>query len=333
MAVLPTFQPESRPGSTGAAAINSLGATQQYFSGQQSMMERASHRRMSEESHALQMHQAELLRPVLEAKAKADEADAGAKLAAVRRTEEMRAKAAGIADQARGGFNDLMLIEDPEAREQAAFEWIGRYGQLASVKEYEGEWNSMMTAIGKVQLNASGIRTLTAKTEAEKDVLRERSLVATAAEKELIKARGEQQIEVAKVRATVPPRNEFMGIMSALTQAKADGDTEAEEFFRGRLARLSHIPASRRLEIESLLDLKRAAEEAGDEEAAAVYEDRIAKVNTIVIDPMKQAIATRIGGGPAPAKPPAKQAAPSAPKEPAKMSDAELESFMFGPKK
>lgn len=326
----PVFQPAGPPGSTAATAQRSLGTSQRYFDTQQSMMERASRQRMDEETHRIRMEQASILKPVAEAKAKADLAEANAHLVGVQQSEDMRNAANLLAPAARKAFDDLMVLADPEAREQAAFEWIGKYGQLANIKTFSEEWSSKKDIVAKIHLDASTLRNLNAKTNAEKELIAARG---TEAEK-VANIRSNTSVETAHIRAS-GQSPESVKLREAAAAARESGDEEGAMFYESILKKKGHIAEPRKLEIERLRELRAAAEDAGDVAGAKEYSDRIAKLNTIVIDPAKQAIANVITGGSGTKPPPASATPAPAPaaKPPSKMTDAELESFMFGPKK
>ncbi len=335
----PVFQPAGAPGSTAATAQRSLGASQRYFEGQQSMMERASRQRMEEEAHRVRMEQTAILRPVAEAKAKADIAEANAHLVGVQQSEDMRNAANQLAPAARKAFDEMMVLADPEMREQAAFEWIGKYGQLANVGAFKDEWSAKKDIVAKIHVDASTLRNLNAKTAAEKELIAARG---TEAEK-VAGIRSETSVETAKIRAA-GQSPEAVKLREAAAAARANNDEEGAKFYEAILTKKGHIAEPKKLEIERLRELRAAAEDAGDAAGAKEYTDRIAKLTTIVLDPTKQAIANVITGGgsatpkPAPAASPAPKPAPApAPvptvKPASQMSDEELASFMFDQKK
>lgn len=285
-----------------------------------SMMERAQRLRMDRERHQQQMADNKLFQPLKEAKAKADLADANAHLDAVTATEQTRGRIADVLPQARREFDDILTLADPDAREAASFQWMGKYGQLDNVAAIAPEWQGKKGILGKMVQESMGIRTREAQTQAQK---------------ELISARGEVAEKVAGLRASTRGSTpEIIRLTDAMKAAEEDGDEETASFYKARIKRISNFAPQQKFEVEKLIELKRAADAGGDTEASAVYADRLKKITQQVTDPVKQAIADKVNGttAPTPGVVPAKPAAQTAPaaNPPAKMSDEELSNFMFG---
>lgn len=309
MSVQPQFMPANAPGSAVASGLDALNSARSY-------MDRVSQNRRAEEVHKIKMRETAILMPVIQAKARAEEARANAEVSGLVQTEQSRAWANEILPQSRQEFDSILQIPVVEDREQAAIEYAGKYSQLANIKELSGEMRAKLEIVASIISDAQGLRRLKEQSQAR---LNE------------IDALGRAKVAEIGARNANPARNEFMSLMQGLSEAKTAGDAEAETFYRDRLNKLSYISPARKQKVEALLELRRQAEEDWDDEAVLVYNRAIEKETTITTDPVKAAIASKIQGSaatPAPATP--RPAAVVQPKASNEMSDEELEAFMLG---
>lgn len=316
----------------GQGAGNIIGALNSGIGTSASLMERAQARqvreqqmRINEEENDRRRQEFEVLAPAVRAKALADLKKVEVDVKGYEQAELARTSAMTMLPTARAIFDDLMNLEDPDMRSTAALQWVGQYGHLGNIAEFENEFNSKKDIAAKLYTEASALRTM--------------------------KLKSEQELEEARIRgenaksSTVP---EAVKLLEAADTLRAAGNIEGAKALEAIVGKKGHIAEPRRLELERLRELRNAAEEAGDTLGAEEYNARIAKLNTVTVDPMKQAVANYMNrsGSPAqetaPARAPAtSQAAtpaaapakPQAPRNPAQMSDSDLESFMFGPKK
>lgn len=96
------------------------------------LMQRAAQSRRQEELYALE-------RPVLEANAAAQVAEAKLRYDSVVRNEASRAQALSLYNKAADDFDFINTVTDDRVRANLSREWLGRYAQLANVKELKGE--------------------------------------------------------------------------------------------------------------------------------------------------------------------------------------------------
>lgn len=293
-----------------------------------SMMDRASRRRMAEETHAMQMQQEEILRPVREAKANADIEAAKAHIIGLKQTEDASAAVNAIVPQARADFDEMLQLADPDFREQAAYEWIGKYGQIANVKTFAGEWGAKKDIVAKIHQDASTLRMLSLKTETEKEAIAARGETATGVA--TIRADATRDAAMTRAHGATP---EAVKLREAVTQARDSGDEQGAADFEAILKKRGFIPDQKKLKLEKLRELRQLAKDDGDTDGVKEYSDAIAKEVALTVDPIKQKVASMIPGGDArnPATPSPSPA--PAPKAPAPMTPTELNNFFFGPKK
>lgn len=251
MATEAQFRPAQAPGAITAASR--AGMVDGF-----SMMDRAQIMRLRQQEEARRQAHDNIMRPVTEAKAKADIATAAVHLDGLRRAEETRTAMTSLLPAAREHFDNLMLLENPEDREMLATEWMGKYAQLDSVAEFAPEFSAKKEIIARALVEAEAVRELRRK---------------TAAEKEKIEARGEAEADI--VRATGRGMTVEQKLMRQRDSARASGDYELAAEIDEHLAKRKYIaPASKPEAYQRELD---EARQRGDQEAIALYQSMLEK--------------------------------------------------------
>ncbi|WP_404420751.1 hypothetical protein [Nibricoccus sp. IMCC34717] len=242
---------------------NPLGSTMAGAQFVESLHERNQRLRLETERQQLAQQQAEILRPALEAKAKADIATANAEIEGVRQTETARAGAMEILPTARAEFDKAMTIADPLERSNAMATWAGRYSHLSALGPLSAEFDSKSKLAAKLIEDGLHLHKIdaTVKGQIERakllsDASRFRSMPAVqklqALRDEAAQLGDQDAIDVydkaiAKATYVAPPKTDSLGTIEraqariqeeeALAQeAEATGDTEAAAFHRQQAA-------------------------------------------------------------------------------------------------
>lgn len=137
MPVLPEFSPAVPAGSL---IPNALRVADQ----SQSLMERADQQRIRDAQEERAQAQYELLRPLNEASTRANLVKAGTAYDSALRTQDLRAQAYTLYNQASSDFDHLNMIPDDRVRATLSREWIARYSPLASIAELKPEMDAKM---------------------------------------------------------------------------------------------------------------------------------------------------------------------------------------------
>jgi len=236
---------------------------------QQSMMQRASNLRQSqqmEQLRAQEIAQREALMPVVRAKAQADQISAVASIANNARMEHLRGQAAAVSKTANDEFLDVMQLADfdTKARELAGLQ--AKYQWMSLITEYKG----FIDTLNDERLKAHG----SAIADAHMDQQLEASQLGY-----------ERAIEVAKIGAgsrqavaeTTAGSRETVAETTAKARAASDA-TRAAISDENRAARvtLTKVKGLQQSAIQADKDAAKAAA-AGDDANAAVYRKHAAE--------------------------------------------------------
>lgn len=262
----PIFQPAAAPGSTATAV--------------QSYMDRASSRRMAQETHAMEMQQASVLLPVVRAKATADVAAANNQLAGMKQIEEMRAVAHGEMPGLRDEWSRASQINDPGERVKAMTSVLGRAAKYESVAEMKGEidvWKNVLASAAITQRTLEAVNTrMDAAAELEKaKATHAKELEAVRGENAQLKQESANRgkVEAAKVGAS----RGYEHLVQSYQAAVAAGDDETAALLDAQIKRRNHIaqPYSDAERIKTLDAEAKEAEKEGDVALAKSLRARI----------------------------------------------------------
>ncbi|WP_414664267.1 hypothetical protein [Horticoccus sp. 23ND18S-11] len=213
---------------------------------------------MQEEESARQQQKFQILAPAMRAKQAADIADAQTHVVGLEQTEAARAAASSVIPKARAEFDEIMQLSDPDSREQAGLEWIGRYGHLDNVQAYSKEFDAKKNVVAKMHTEATALRHLTQ---------------SIAGQKEVAKVRGDTAIEVAGTRAAAGDK--IGRYRASLEEARQAGDDEGVALYENLLQKAQASPINTAYGSEQMQRKLEAARAAGDPEETAFWEKRI----------------------------------------------------------
>ena len=173
----PVFQPAGPPGSTAATAQRSLGTSQRYFEGQQSMMERASRLRMDQETHAANQAAAErakiedaIMLPVKQSEARMHVAKVEAGVRNLARTQDLLAEFQKESQVAEEEWLSVMKIADPKSQANAALEWTGKWMKYAPLGDFSPIWNQRKEIAATFSKHAMDLRVIREKLNADTEL-------------------------------------------------------------------------------------------------------------------------------------------------------------------
>lgn len=293
------FIPSERPGDF-VSMIEGVGNTAQ------SWMTSAQNRKIQAAQEQRAQQSFDILKPVQEAKAKADIAEQLVSLDGAEQTEKARANSYGMLPTARQDFNDMMLTADPDSRVQNARDWLGKYAQLDSVKELQPEIKSYKDAIAGILTENLAMKHYdSAIAVAETGAASREAVAGTAAgsREAVAGTAAESRVEAANIRAQAasPLEKQVMSIKAA----EKAGDTESADLLREALDKKS---GGKSYELEQSISLRDEALADGDKERAQMYQDRINKIDSFAAAPINRNLPA--SGRPAAPKAPAATALP-----------------------
>lgn len=228
-----------------------------------SLMQRASQQRQAQQMEQMrqqQIEKAQVLMPVIKAKAQADLISAHSSIVTATRTEELKARAAAISPAANDEFLDVMQLADFNTKATALAGLQAKYQWMSLIPEYKGFVNT----INDERLKAHGAAVADAQMEKQLEASRiaqDRAIeVATI-------AAGSRQA----VAETAAGSRETVAETAAKARAASDA-TRAETSDQNRAARLT-VAKIRSLHQSAIQADKEAskATAAGDEANAAIY--------------------------------------------------------------
>lgn len=238
MPVLPTFEPQSSPGQTAETAQQSLGTAQQYFSNQQSMMDRASRLRMAEETHAVELEAQRMLAPVQLAKNRADYAEANNRVAEAEHYERLRAEANDEMPALREAWAAASAINDPVERADAQNNVLGRATKYQSLTDFEPVVSAWKNVWANSNVTARTLLSSQFKAETDAQLIAERAKHA----EELARVRGDQSRQTAEATGRgMTPGERYR---AQLIKARESGNQEAEQFYSDMIAKESAASVS-----------------------------------------------------------------------------------------
>lgn len=131
-----------------------------------SWIDRAQERSVRQQEQNQQRQQFEILKPVIQAKAQADQATALAGLQAAHRMEAMRTEAANVAPQALEDFLNATKIENVDLRAQELDRVAGRYAWLENLPENKPFITTLNDARAKAHVESISVGKLQQAKEA-----------------------------------------------------------------------------------------------------------------------------------------------------------------------
>lgn len=308
MAVGATFEPHSAPGEAG----------DRFFRGYQqgsNLMERAQRRRWQQEDRDYQNQIRAKLEPSMFAKAAADEATANATLINFERSQQLRQRFGLEAPAAQLKYEAAMSLPTYEEQAKALSRLQQEYHWMGLIDEGKG----FVDQLNNTRLSTSQFALADIKlTEAQEVARRQQQ-----DQMERIRARGQEERRTAEVTGRGKTPEERW--MTALEQARVEGDQEEIAFYTDRLNRARRerpVPGAG-ARIDDINERIRRAETEGRPQDAADL--RRARDNELA--PKNQpldinALAAAFEGGAAPAA--TAPAAPVAPPAPAPAAPAKL---------
>ena len=248
MAVLPTFTPAGRPGEVGATFLNTLDKSQ-------SLMERADANRRANQLAEQQRVQFDILKPVIQAKAQADIASAGATLANAKMQQDLRKRAALEAPMAQKEFESAMSVnipaaEDPASSEALQPDWNGvfdtlqnlraKYNYMSLLPEYKGFIATLDDASAKAFTQGQTIahiqsqQMMAAQRNADLNA-RNRATNEARVKAAMIAAEASLQRAAQKPAAQPKAEGGTSALISGLKQALDSGDMMAAQIYWAQL--------------------------------------------------------------------------------------------------
>lgn len=204
-----------------------------------------------------------IMMPVMLAKAKADVLELAVHVGGLKQTEEARAQALTTLPTARSDFDGLMQLADPDAREQAGLEWIGKYGQLANVAAFKDEFTTKKDVIAGIHQEAMTLRHLGQTIEGQKEVANIRAAAA---------------VETAGVR--VEAGDKVARYRKQLQEATSAGDEEGVALYSSLLQKAAASPINTAYGSDQMRQKLEEAKANGDPDEISFWEKRIKALNS-----------------------------------------------------
>lgn len=261
-----TFQPAAPVGSSVNAAYQGIDAGT-------SLMERASRmqsERQMQQMREQQMQEAQILMPVIRAKAQADQISAVASIANNARMENLRGQAAAVSKLANDEFLDVLQLADFNSKATALAGLQAKYQWMSIVPEFKG----FVDTINEERIKAHGSAVADANMErqlSQEDTRFERAIqvaeIGAGARRDVAAVGAESRENVAGTQA-----------QSRETVAKVAGDTRRDIAGdeRGARVTLQKVRGLQQSALQADRDAAKATA-AGDGANAEVYRKHAAE--------------------------------------------------------
>lgn len=253
MAVLPTFDPQGRPGEAVDAGLQGFSTGLSWMDKIQQMRQRQDQDERAQAQEQRNQAIFEVTQPVRQAAAQADLVTAQATLANATRMQNLRTQAAAVSKQANDDFIDANQLADFDAKASALAEVQQKYSWMSLLPEYKGFVDTVNHARADAHASAVADMNMERQLEASRlsnearhyatdvnaDVRRDTAQINTEAKIQSAEIGAKSRVDSAKERSN--RTYELEKTKALYDKAVEDGDQAGADIFSQRIQKLNHI--------------------------------------------------------------------------------------------